>query len=639
MNNHDINYVNNSPLVSKKNILMKVFFVIFIAVLICYLVYMQILQSKLMVMQGYQDEKLALVNTEFARELSSIKKLTKILANNNNLKRGSSSRFEYRDPQSLKKINKYFLDFGLMSPNISQIRWIDIVGNERFRVNFKDGQAQVVKPENLQNKMSRYYFRQGIAINSPDSFLSKIDLNMEYGAITTPIEPTIRVTHRTSENDYIVDGLIVINFNLTEFFKKIRDISSKDNQINIINSSSHWLFNNDPSKEWGIILKKPHYNLKNMNPKLWQILTSQSDHTIRYLDTDMYTIGKLPVLYSKKHKEALNETIYVYIKSGEQAIARVSLSAFLYASVCAFGFIIISTFFLYREHRSNNTINNLFDALKTEKIELKHVNKTLSKTIKQQQLLQKNLIEAQRLSSLGLLVAGVAHEMNTPIGGAIISVSNAESVIKRLSESIKIGLTKSQLENDTSSIKDNLELAKVNLDKAAVIVKSFKKMAIDRNNEDFIDCDLKDVINDLLIAFHSRLKNSKINVKTQFIGNINIKTRPGIISQVIENLVMNAFNHAFIKNQKGEIEIKAINVDKKIKIIISDTGIGINKEKQISIFEPFYTTARGEGNTGLGLFMVMQWVTQILNAKLELDSNPESTEKFKTRFTITFPTD
>tara|TARA_R110000744_G_scaffold156162_5_gene271706 strand:+ start:25 stop:1803 length:1779 start_codon:yes stop_codon:yes gene_type:complete len=592
-----------------------------------------------MVMQGYQDEKLALVNTEFARELSSIKKLTKILANNNNLKRGSSSRFEYRDPQSLKKINKYFLDFGLMSPNISQIRWIDIVGNERFRVNFKDGQAQVVKPENLQNKMSRYYFRQGIAINSPDSFLSKIDLNMEYGAITTPIEPTIRVTHRTSENDYIVDGLIVINFNLTEFFKKIRDISSKDNQINIINSSSHWLFNNDPSKEWGIILKKPHYNLKNMNPKLWQILTSQSDHTIRYLDTDMYTIGKLPVLYSKKHKEALNETIYVYIKSGEQAIARVSLSAFLYASVCAFGFIIISTFFLYREHRSNNTINNLFDALKTEKIELKHVNKTLSKTIKQQQLLQKNLIEAQRLSSLGLLVAGVAHEMNTPIGGAIISVSNAESVIKRLSESIKIGLTKSQLENDTSSIKDNLELAKVNLDKAAVIVKSFKKMAIDRNNEDFIDCDLKDVINDLLIAFHSRLKNSKINVKTQFIGNINIKTRPGIISQVIENLVMNAFNHAFIKNQKGEIEIKAINVDKKIKIIISDTGIGINKEKQISIFEPFYTTARGEGNTGLGLFMVMQWVTQILNAKLELDSNPESTEKFKTRFTITFPTD
>ncbi|MBH0046287.1 MULTISPECIES: sensor histidine kinase [unclassified Pseudoalteromonas] len=639
MNNHDINYVNNSPLVSKKNILMKVFFVIFIAVLICYLVYMQILQSKLMVMQGYQDEKLALVNTEFARELSSIKKLTKILANNNNLKRGSSSRFEYRDPQSLKKINKYFLDFGLMSPNISQIRWIDIVGNERFRINFKDGQAQVVKPENLQNKMSRYYFRQGIAINSPDSFLSKIDLNMEYGAITTPIEPTIRVTHRTSENDYIVDGLIVINFNLTEFFKKIRDISSKDNQINIINSSSHWLFNNDPSKEWGIILKKPHYNLKNMNPKLWQILTSQSDHTIRYLDTDMYTIGKLPVLYSKKHKEALNETIYVYIKSGEQAIARVSLSAFLYASVCAFGFIIISTFFLYREHRSNNTINNLFDALKTEKIELKHVNKTLSKTIKQQQLLQKNLIEAQRLSSLGLLVAGVAHEMNTPIGGAIISVSNAESVIKRLSESIKIGLTKSQLENDTYSIKDNLELAKVNLDKAAVIVKSFKKMAIDRNNEDFIDCDLKDVINDLLIAFHSRLKNSKINVKTQFIGNINIKTRPGIISQVIENLVMNAFNHAFIKNQKGEIEIKAINVDKKIKIIISDTGIGINKEKQISIFEPFYTTARGEGNTGLGLFMVMQWVTQILNAKLELDSNPESTEKFKTRFTITFPTD
>ncbi|MBH0017898.1 sensor histidine kinase [Pseudoalteromonas sp. NGC95] len=636
MKNLDIAEVNSSPNLSKKNTAIKLFFLLFVAVLIGFLVYQQTLQSRLTVIQGYQDDKLAFVNTEFAKELSSIKKLTQFLTNNKNLKRGSTPRYMLRTPQSLKAINEYFLNFGLMTPNISQIRWVDMMGNERFRVNFKDGHGHVIEPKALQNKMSRYYFRQGVAIQSPDSFLSRIDLNMEYGTVTSPIEPTIRVTHRTSASDYIVDGLIIINFNLTDFFKKIRDLSSKDTQIYIINTDSYWLFSHEPAKEWGFMLNKPNLNVKSSNRKLWDIIISQDDRTVRYSDSNMYTSGKLPVLYSKKHNEALNDTIYIYIKSRDRTISEIKFSAFLYGFLFTSIFLLIGSFILYREYRYTNVLHQLFDDLQTEKAELKHVNNTLSSTIKQQQLLQKNLIEAQKLSSLGLLVAGVAHEMNTPIGGAIISVSNAETVIKRLCKAIETGLTKSQLEKSAHSIENNLGLARANLDKAAVLVKSFKKMAIDRNNEDFIDFNIKDVIDELLITLNSRLKNSKIKINTQFIENINIKSRPGIMSQVIENLLMNAVNHGFKKNQVGEIEIRAEKTNDEIKITVSDTGLGIDKDKQVSIFEPFYTSARGNGNIGLGLYMVSQWVTQILNAKIELDSDPKSTEKFKTKFTITF---
>ncbi|WP_394185003.1 sensor histidine kinase [Pseudoalteromonas tetraodonis] len=111
--------------------------------------------------------------------------------------------------------------------------------------------------------------------------------------------------------------------------------------------------------------------------------------------------------------------------------------------------------------------------LHIEKIELDIVNRELDATIKQQ--LQEGLIEAQKLSSLGLLVAGVAHEMNTPIGGTVISVSNADMSLNKLNEAMKQGQTKSTLESITTSIGESLALAKINLNKTAVLVKSLKK--------------------------------------------------------------------------------------------------------------------------------------------------------------------
>ncbi|CAH9050829.1 Alginate biosynthesis sensor protein KinB [Pseudoalteromonas haloplanktis] len=113
---------------------------------------------------------------------------------------------------------------------------------------------------------------------------------------------------------------------------------------------------------------------------------------------------------------------------------------------------------------------------------------------------------------------------------------------------------------------------------------------------------------------------------------------PGIISQVVENLVINALNHAFDEKQEGVIEIKVEQAtNNRVRLSVSDNGKGINAEIKADIFEPFYTTARGKGNTGLGLYMVYQWVTQVLKGEISLQSDLGGNEDYKTQFVILLP--
>jgi signal transduction histidine kinase len=127
-------------------------------------------------------------------------------------------------------------------------------------------------------------------------------------------------------------------------------------------------------------------------------------------------------------------------------------------------------------------------------------------------------------------------------------------------------------------------------------------------------------------------------VKTVFLLNKQIISLPGIISQVVENLVVNALNHAFDEKQEGVIEIKVEQAsNNRVRLSVSDNGKGVDGEIKADIFEPFYTTARGKGNTGLGLYMVYQWVTQVLKGEISLQSDLGGNEDYKTQFVILLP--
>lgn len=629
------------PSGSTKSAVIKSAFGLFLSLLIGWLVFQQIYQDKIATIKAKQDEKLAVISTDFFRELSSINKLTKILAKGPLLQKGLPET-GLTEQQNRDKINDYFVSFGTTSTNISQIRWLDKKGQERYRVNFNKSGWQIVEKSKLQTKQNRYYFQQGIQVKAPNTYASQIDLNIEHEAIIKPHQPTTRVTYRTNKEKYLIDGLLVVNFNLDYLFNDIKQYKQPKTHISVLNHEGFWLLNKNPQLEWGFMYDQMDNTLAFTHPLLWQQISDKKrEHNSRLIDDKVYTFRRFSISSLKESKGSLSDIdkeIVILIDSHESLIKDARSVAIQFALLCSGLLCSISFFFIYREYTYQKQLLTLSHRLHIEKIELEVINRELDDTLKQQQQLQADLVEAQKLSSLGLLVAGVAHEMNTPIGGAIISVSNADMAVKKLTQAIEEGLTKSALESSILSLDENLHLAKVNLDKSAVLVKSFKKMAIDRHNDEFVLCDLKKIVEDLLITLHSRLKNSPVQVSTQFLTNKQIISRPGIISQVLENLIMNALSHGFAQSEPGEIEIKIEqNTQRDIKLTVSDSGVGISSSVTADIFEPFYTTARGKGNTGLGLYMVNQWVTKVLSGSITLYSTPQSDEHFKTQFVIILP--
>ena len=621
--------------------LLKSSFSLFITLFIGWLIYEQTYQEKINTLKAKQDEKLVLISGDFSKELSSIKKLTRILAQGPILKSDTPNK-PLQSKQRRDEINNYFLNFATISTNIAQIRWLDTQGQEQYRINAANGIGEIVSPDELQNKQTRYYFQKGMQVSAPDIFATEIDLNIERNQIVMPHQPTIRVTYRTDKENYLLDGLLVVNFNLDYLFDQIKSYNQESTLISILNHDGFWLLNTDAELEWGFMYGKNEQTLALKKPELWQqIIDGNVEYGSHFFNHSLYTYRRFSIFSLRENKGRISNAdkeLIILISSPNELLITVRNAALRLALICSGLLCLISFGFIYREYKFQNQLLALSHKLHIEKIELDIVNRELDATIKQQQQLQEGLIEAQKLSSLGLRVAGVAHEMNTPIGGAVISVSNADMALNKLNEAMKQGLTKSTLESTTTSIGENLALAKINLNKTAVLVKSFKKMAIDRHNDEFIACDIEKIIEELLLSLNSRLKNSPIKVKTVFLLNKQVISLPGIISQVVENLVVNALNHAFDEKQEGVIEIKVEQAtNNRVRLSVSDNGKGVDGEIKADIFEPFYTTARGKGNTGLGLYMVYQWVTQILKGDIKLHSEPQSDTYFKTQFIITLP--
>ena len=636
-----MNSFSSFPNGSKKSVLLKSSFSLFITLFIGWLIYEQTYQEKINTIKAKQDEKLVLISGDFSKELSSIKKLTRILAQGPILKSDTPNK-PIQSKQRRDEINNYFLNFAAISTNIAQIRWLDTQGQEQYRINAANGIGEIVSPDELQNKQTRYYFQKGMQVSAPDIFATEIDLNIERNQIVLPHQPTIRVTYRTDKENYLLDGLLVVNFNLDYLFDQIKSYNQESTLISILNHDGFWLLNTDAELEWGFMYGKNEQTLALKKPELWQqIIDGNVEYGSHFFNHSLYTYRRFSIFSLRENKGRISNAdkeLIILISSPNELLITVRNAALRLALICSGLLCLISFGFIYREYKFQNQLLALTHKLHIEKIELDIVNRELDATIKQQQQLQEGLIEAQKLSSLGLLVAGVAHEMNTPIGGAVISVSNADMALNKLNEAMKQGLTKSTLESTTTSIGENLALAKINLNKTAVLVKSFKKMAIDRHNDEFIACDIEKIIEELLLSLNSRLKNSPIKVKTVFLLNKQVISLPGIISQVVENLVVNALNHAFDEKQEGVIEIKVEQAtNNRVRLSVSDNGKGVDGEIKADIFEPFYTSARGKGNTGLGLYMVYQWVTQILKGDIKLHSEPQSDTYFKTQFIITLP--
>jgi signal transduction histidine kinase len=236
---------------------------------------------------------------------------------------------------------------------------------------------------------------------------------------------------------------------------------------------------------------------------------------------------------------------------------------------------------------------------------------------------QQSLVDAERLAALGGLVAGVAHEVNNPIGISLTVASSLESRCKVFVDELRSDapLRRSRLDEFISRNRDAARQLVANLQRAAELIQSFKQVAVDRSHAERREFDLHEATEQIVASLRPALRKSRITVSIDIPSGIVLDSYPGSYGQVLTNLFLNAVHHAFPGEREGTIAIRAKLTDHEhVEVSVADDGVGMAPDVLRQAFDPFFTTRRSAGGTGLGLHIVYNLVTQQLGGRLVLDS-------------------
>ncbi len=266
--------------------------------------------------------------------------------------------------------------------------------------------------------------------------------------------------------------------------------------------------------------------------------------------------------------------------------------------------------------------------------ELRITNQALETSLDTLQKMQEQLIQTEKMASLGRLVAGVAHELNTPIGIGVMAASYLEQQTHDIEALYREDTMKrSDLDHYIETAAESTRMILENLHRAAEQIQSFKHVAVDQSSTEQRTFSLKTYINEVLLSLSPKLKNTGHTVIVSCAKELELNSYPGAFSHILTNVVMNSLYHGFRNIEHGEIVIEALCEDDMLHLRYHDNGKGIAAEGLPRIFDPFYTTTRGQGGTGLGLHIVYNLVTQRLRGHIHC----ESAEGKGTTFYITIP--
>jgi PAS domain S-box-containing protein len=266
--------------------------------------------------------------------------------------------------------------------------------------------------------------------------------------------------------------------------------------------------------------------------------------------------------------------------------------------------------------------------------QLRQANVDLSETLERLQLTLGELVRAEKLASLGALVAGIAHELNTPLGNGVMAVSSLRGALTAFRRESEQGLRRSSLEQLLEAVDTGTDIAGRNLARAAELVASFKQVAADQTSSQRRSFELAELTAEIALTLKPLLKRGHASIVTEVPPDLSLDSYPGPLGQVLTNLVANAVTHAFGERTDGRIRVVAMpGREGRVTIQVGDDGAGIDPGLLPRIFDPFVTSRMGRGGTGLGLHIAHNLVVQVLGGSISV----ESTLGGGTTFTLDLP--
>ncbi len=254
---------------------------------------------------------------------------------------------------------------------------------------------------------------------------------------------------------------------------------------------------------------------------------------------------------------------------------------------------------------------------------LEEQNAALNSALTQLQQAQGELVRKEKLASLGELVAGVAHEINTPLGICVTATSHLVEELRLTREELAAGeMTEDSLNSFFEIVDQSLRIMTTNTQRAAALVRSFKQVAVDQSSGDVRSFNLRAYINEVLLSLQPKLKGRPIKVEVDCPPDLVMESFPGAVSQIVTNMVVNSLVHGFERDQPGRIAIRAALEGGTVAFSYTDDGAGMDKESLDKLFDPFFTTKRGSGGSGLGAHILFNLVTGALGGTVHVDSAP-----------------
>lgn len=284
--------------------------------------------------------------------------------------------------------------------------------------------------------------------------------------------------------------------------------------------------------------------------------------------------------------------------------------------------------------KAHLALKNAADLQRRIQAELQASNAQLAAALNTLEIAHEELLQSEKLASLGALVAGVSHELNTPISNAVMVANTLQSQTTEFQRALENGITKTQLNNFVQETSGAADLIFRNLQRASELICSFKHVSADQTSSQRRRFDLGEVVSEIILTLRPSIKKTPFKVEYEVEKNIDLDSYPGPLCQVIANLVNNAVLHAFEGRSAGTVLLQARKTgDDQVEMQVSDNGCGIPAANLEKIFDPFFTTRLGRGGSGLGLNIVKSIVTRILGGHISVSSSPGQ----GTTFTLTFP--